>query len=203
MFINRHLCIRRYHTGVSLVEVIIFIIIISVGVVGLISTMNVTLKASADPMLRKQSIAIAESLLEEIQLQAFTYCDPDDPKNQEDPPPTSAAGCTGLAGGPNDQSIAPDSTTIESRGSVTKPFDNVMDYSGFAMNAGIRSIDDVSNVIVGLENYKAEVTITQVGAAFSLPVTAALLIAVTVTDPNGQALTISGYRFRYAPVATP
>jgi MSHA pilin protein MshD len=39
--------------------------------VGILSVMNVTTAHSADPLLHKQAIAIAESLLEEIELQDF------------------------------------------------------------------------------------------------------------------------------------
>ena len=73
--------ISRYQDrqlGISLIELIMFMVIVSVGLVGILSVMNITSRASADPMLRKQAIAIAESLLEEITLQPFTFCDPDD-----------------------------------------------------------------------------------------------------------------------------
>lgn len=61
--------------GFTLVELILFIIVISVAVVGVLSVMNVTVKSSADPMIRKQAAALADSILEEILLKA--YVDPD------------------------------------------------------------------------------------------------------------------------------
>ena len=200
MYINGHPFRAARQSGVSLVEAIILIVVVGAGVVGLMATMNVTVKYSADPMLRKQSIAIAESLLEEIELQPFTFCDPDDPHNLDDPPPASAAGCTGGAGGIYDQSVP--FGLGETRGSPTAPFDNVADYAGWSMT-GIRSIDDANTVITGLAQYNASVAVTQAGLTFSLPADAVLRIAVTVTDPSGDAITVSGYRFRYAPVATP
>src|SRR4051794_24643993 len=68
---------RFAQAGISLIELIMFMVIVSVGLAGILSVMTVTTRASADPMLRKQAIAVAESLLEEIQLQPFTFCDPD------------------------------------------------------------------------------------------------------------------------------
>ena len=62
-------------SGISLIELIMFIIIVSVGIVGILSVMNVTTQHSADTMVGKQAIAIAESLLEEILVKDFT--DPD------------------------------------------------------------------------------------------------------------------------------
>lgn len=58
--------------GISLVELIMFIVIVGVALAGILLVMNVTTKGSADPLLHKQALAIAESLLEEIQLQDFS-----------------------------------------------------------------------------------------------------------------------------------
>ncbi len=52
--------------GLTLIELIVFIVIILVGVAGILSVMNITTRASADPMVRKQSMAFAEAVLEEV-----------------------------------------------------------------------------------------------------------------------------------------
>jgi len=57
---------ERHQQGFTLIELIIFIVIISVGLAGILAVMDTTVKSSADPMVRKQSLAIAESMLEEI-----------------------------------------------------------------------------------------------------------------------------------------
>lgn len=57
--------------GFSLIEVIMFIVIISVALAGILLVMNQVTRHSADPMIHKQALAIAESLLEEIELQDF------------------------------------------------------------------------------------------------------------------------------------
>ena len=62
---------RPAHSGFSLIEVIVAMLLISVGVLGVLSAMNTLVKGSADPMVRKQAIAAAESLLEEITLKDF------------------------------------------------------------------------------------------------------------------------------------
>src|SRR5262245_25475022 len=64
--------------GVSLVELVVFIVIVGVAMAGVFAAFNTMTAASADPQVRKQMIAIAESLMEEIQLMPLTYCDPDD-----------------------------------------------------------------------------------------------------------------------------
>lgn len=59
---NRTLRMR----GLTLVELIVFIIIVSVGLSGILLVMNQTVKSSADPLQRKQAISMAESILEEV-----------------------------------------------------------------------------------------------------------------------------------------
>lgn len=66
---------RHRQSGVTLVELIIFIVIVSVGLTGVLSALNISITRSADPLRTKQALAIAEGLLEEIQLKNFS--DPD------------------------------------------------------------------------------------------------------------------------------
>lgn len=65
---------RLRQSGFSLIEVVVFIVIVSVGVTGLMSVMNATVKHSADPMLRKQAVAMAEAILDEVM--AKDYANP-------------------------------------------------------------------------------------------------------------------------------
>jgi len=185
MFTEPHLLVRK-QTGVSLVELVMFIVIVSVAVVGVLSVMDVTNRASADPARRKQAIAIAESLLEEIELQPFTFCDPHDPNASI---VANAAACTiaqGLA------------ANGESRYAEPR-FDNVGDYNNFQMT-GIRDI--FNTPVAGLESFNANVSVTQDGASFNLPNDAALRIDVAVAA-GPTSITLTGYRFRYAPRAVP
>src|SRR3989440_4712531 len=124
----------RAEHGISLIELIVFIVIVGIAVAGVVGALSMATRASADPMIQKQALAIAEALLEEVQLQPFTYCDPDDPNAAS---ASSAAGCTGGAGGANDENrlpLGPESG--EARTSAATPFDNVSDYNGFCMGPG-------------------------------------------------------------------
>jgi len=62
---------RLRQAGISLIELIVFIVIIAVGLTGILLVMNQVTAHSADPMVRKQALAAAESLMEEIQLRDF------------------------------------------------------------------------------------------------------------------------------------
>jgi len=185
--------------GVSLVELIIFIVVVSVAVAGVLGALSMATRASADPMIQKQALAIAEALLEEVQLQPFTYCDPDDANAAT---ALSASGCTGGAGGANDENrlpLGPESG--ESRTSATSPFDNVSDYNGFSMGPGITDIGGAA--IAGLELFSVPSITVANQALGAIPAADSLLISVTVTGPGDTTVVLHGYRLRYAPNALP
>lgn len=184
--------------GVSLVELIVFIVVVSAAVAGVLAVFINSSRASADPMVQKQALAIAEAFMEEVQLQPFTYCDPDDANAAT---ALSATGCTATVEG-----FGPEG---EDRYSATTPFDNVNDYNGFDSNtaspSGIRNIN--GDLISGLDSYRATVAVASqplngVGDdAAGKP--QSLLITVTVTGPGNTTVTLNGYRLRYAPNALP
>jgi len=62
---------RLGHRGFTLIELIIFIVVVGVGLAGILAVSNTVVKSSADPMVRKQTVAIAESLMEEILLKEY------------------------------------------------------------------------------------------------------------------------------------
>ena len=178
--------------GVTLVELIMFIVIVSTALTGILLVMNQVTAHSADPLIRKQALAIAESLLEEVELMPFTYCDPDDASAVT---AASTAGCTTVevAGVENDVS----------RYDTTLPFDNVSDYNGFDMAAG--SIMDITNTNTGLNGYTLQ-PITVAAVDFDNITVAsgdALLVTVTVTDPAGNDIVLEGIRTRYSPNSVP
>jgi MSHA pilin protein MshD len=65
----------RRQAGFTLIELVLFIVIVSVGVAGILLVMNTVVAASADPLVRKQALALADSILEEVLQKA--YSDPD------------------------------------------------------------------------------------------------------------------------------
>jgi MSHA pilin protein MshD len=182
--------------GLSLIELVVFIVIVSVSIVGIFLVLNKATRTSADPVARKQALAIAESLLEEIELMPFTFCDPNDANA------TTATGAFVGAGGcaTTVEAIGPGGG--ETRYSATTPFDNVDDYHGFTMNSGNGGIKDITNTVLpALNSYSASVSVVQ-SALGSIAATESLQITVTVTGPGNTTITLDGYRTRYAPNAT-
>jgi len=62
---------RHKQLGVTLVELILSMVIISIALTGVLTVMNLTVRHSADPVINHQAIAIAESYLEEVLLQTY------------------------------------------------------------------------------------------------------------------------------------
>lgn len=185
--------VSRRCRGVSLVELIVFIVIVSTGVAGVLGALNVTTRGSSDPLVLKQALAIAEAVMEEVQLMPFTYCDPDDTQAATALSATvGATGCNATV-----EAIGPDGG--ETRLSTTTPFDNVNDYNTFSMTG----ITDVTgSPIGGLSAYSVSVSVTA-QALDVIPASESLLISVTVTGPANTTVTLHGYRTRYAPNALP
>jgi len=55
-----------------------FIVIVGAAVAGIIGMIGIATQSSADPLIRKQALSIAEAMLEEVRLQPFTLCDADE-----------------------------------------------------------------------------------------------------------------------------
>lgn len=172
--------------GVSLIELLVFIVVVGVAVTGVMSVYSQNARTSADPMVRKQAVAIAESLLEEVLAKAHTLCDPDDANAET---AITAADCASLP-----EAMGPEAG--ETRYSNLAPFDNVNDYQGFSMSG----IADLTGTAVdGLGGYSATIEVEQPSAFNGIPAGETLLVTVTVSAPGNPGIRLSGYRTRYAP----
>ncbi len=179
----------RRSRGLSLVELLVFVVVVGGALAALVGVFFESTRASADPMLRRQALAVAESLLEEVQLMPFTFCDGDDASVAT---ATSTAGCAGAA-----DAVGPEAGETRL---ASPPFDHVNDYHGYA-TTGI--VDLTNSAVAGLEAYGAQVAVApsalgSIGAGSG----DALRITVTVNGPGGTQVVLVGYRARYAPNAS-
>ena len=183
--------------GMTFIELIIVMVILSVAVVGLVGVINLNVRQSASPLIAAQSLAIAESLLDEVEQQPFTYCDPTDPKVAS---ATSSASCVT----PSEDALPLGPKHGESRGSATNPLDNVSEYNGLMLDP----VKDLTGSILA-PGYKASIVVSQVGGMGGvdvddpLPLADLLKILITVTGPDGHTFSLTGYRARYAPNTIP
>lgn len=147
----------KCNRGVTLIELIVAMVVITVALAGILSVINYTTRHSADPVLRHQAIAIAEAYMEEICLKSFADPDAD--------------------------------------GEVSRDlYDDVDDYNGLS-DTGAR--DQNGNAITGLENYSVAVTVLSQNYGPTGNQVPGLRVAVTVTDPAGESLTLAGFRADY------
>ncbi|MCX8003693.1 MAG: hypothetical protein N2688_01870 [Burkholderiaceae bacterium] len=157
--------------GATLVEAVLFIVIVATALAAVLGTLNLAVGRSADPLVARQALAIAEALLGEVMAQPFTAGD--------------------LDGGAN--AIGPEPG--EARFSLTAPFDHIDDYHGYTMN-GI--VDSQGTPIAALAGYSATVQVAP-QALGNVPAAEGLLVTVTVTGPGGQSVVLRGWRARIAP----
>ena len=188
---------RRSVGGFTLIELIVFIVIVSVSVAGVLLAINTATRSGTDPMIRKNAIAIAEGMLEEVSLMPFTFCDADDP--QVTTATSSAVGAAGCTSAATVNAIGPEAG--ETRYASATPFDHVDDYNGFSMNP----IVDITNTAIGtLTSYSATVSVAatalgSIAATDAQGQANALLITVTVSGPQNTTVVLQGYRTKYAP----
>jgi MSHA pilin protein MshD len=157
-----------FQRGISLIELIMFIMIVSVALAGILLVMNTTTKSSADPLIHKQALAVAESLLEEIESQNFS---------------NPSGGFPGMHTQANRASF---DDIMDYNGFATNGVYPANDPASASAVPGLQNYN--VNVAV-LKPLAADWG--------SIPAASAAQITVTVTDPSGQALAATGYRVDY------
>jgi MSHA pilin protein MshD len=193
----------RRERGMTLLELIMFIVVIGIAAAGVVGVIGYATRASTDPMIHKQALAIAEAVLEEVQLMPFTYCDPDDP--QAAIALSATVGPTGCSAGGVEAIGAEVAAPFgpETRTGFATPYDNVNDYNGFTMAGGIVDIAGNAIPLPELAAYTAAVTVATQGLG-GIGASEALLVTVTISHPNlTPSIVLHGYRVRYAPNALP
>lgn len=144
--------------GFTLIELVMFIVIVGIGVAGILSVFTTSVKSSADPMVRKQALSIAESLLEEILLKEFI--DPNGSGN--------GVGATCSLGAGTNRSL----------------WDDVCDYNGYT-STGIKDVQ--GNSIASLSGYNvsavAVTTVTQSAITYKR-----VAVTITDTQNNTISL---------------
>jgi MSHA pilin protein MshD len=191
----------RRQRGLTLIELLMFIVIIGVALVGILEVLWFTTVHSADPLRQKQALMIAESLLEEVQLAGFTWCDPssdnaDSAKSREE--------CT----------IGEEFGQVLPEPSGPRPYDNINDYvaaanqPSYAFNNAAGLLANANGNAMNIEGYSAQLTIApaklgsgigEIGATGTSANVDVLRISVAVTYDDDKRLVLDGYRTRYAP----
>ncbi|SDH37827.1 MSHA pilin protein MshD [Propionivibrio dicarboxylicus] len=155
--------------GFTLIEMVIAIVIISIGFAGVLMAINSTVRNSADPLVRKQMLAIAEEMLEEVLIKPFAV--------SGDAPVNVAKAC-GV-------SPPPSRTT----------FDDIKDYNNY-QTVGICDVD--GQPVTGLVNYNVHVTVID-NALGDITTQSGAAAQVVVSVVHGtEHILLSGWRTNYA-----
>ena len=206
--------------GVTLVELVIFMIIVGVAAAGILGVLNISGRNSADPVLRKQALMIAESFMEEVQMARFTLCEPTDANAVN---AVVVGDCATPVVISNKAAAVPPVI-------LTRPFGNVAHYaiqegvanSSFAVNGIDTDVNgrplgrNGANNLVGnssLAPMTTQVTLRVLPAADALgPAGNAItsttndlrVLRITVRTTYGNGFVeLDGYRTRYAPTYLP
>lgn len=141
--------------GVTLIELVVSIVIISIALLGLMLVVSAVVSRSSDALIEHQASAIAQAYMEEIMLAGF--CDPDFLSGTQT--------CRQQCAGPACTTAACGGT-----GALHEPsralYDDVCDYAGVS-DTGAR--DRNGNVVQGLGAYGVVVDVEDNGVSLGAP----------------------------------
>jgi len=200
--------------GLTIIELVLFMVIMGVAAAGIIGVLNLSAKSSADPLRRKQAMLIAEALMEEVQLARFTFCVPGDANE------ATAIDQNGCATPGNAVAVRPRPA------GMARPYDNVADYATalnseertFAVNgvdtdfnlralgqdAGSGSLGPITTT-VALNLVPAGAPLGPAGGPANLRIdstTSLEVLQITIITRYGgpnDVIRLDGFRTRYAP----
>lgn len=181
--------------GFSLIELIVAIVILSIGVTGFITLIINTTKNSVDPQIRVQGNAIARAYLEEVMLNSF--CEPGfDP--DADPTTGCSIECTFSACNTASPNACGGANAVGGSETGRAVFDDVCDYHNLT---DIGAMDQTgAGVISGLEDYTVDVKVIDSGVTLNglnASNGQVLRIDVDVTHSSGATMGLSAHKANY------
>jgi len=154
--------------GFTLIELIVFIVVISLALTGLFSVFNQSMLNSVDPIIRVRALELAQSKLDEVLVRKFA----------ENTPAGGVPACGSFDSG------SPIVACTAIQGVAADPGrDDVGDYNGENTTDG---------------GYAIAVVVSEQGTELGLASDAlARRVTVTVTMPGAETLTLSGYKVNF------
>lgn len=137
--------LKRQH-GMTLIELVISIVIIGIAAAALFSAMAAIGGRSADPLLRQQSLSIAEAYLEEILLKP--YLDP-----------ATLLGCQAIPAGREAFDDVCDYRDLDNQPPENAAGDAITELAGYRVRVSV-SASNLADGTATAEAYYVEVTVT-------------------------------------------
>ena len=154
------------HKGMTLVEMVISIVLISIAITAVLSAFSTSMGRSSDPLWKSKSLKLAQLYLDEILSKKYDSSTP-------------------LGGIP-----ATTSCSVASSVGNRATFDDVGDFNG--VNDSPPEL--VSGALADYANYRVQVSVSCVGGEVGLASNNAKRITVTITPPNQSPMPFSVYR---------
>lgn len=202
---------KRAH-GISMIELIIFILVMAIAFAGVMSVFVSTQSYSADPMIKIKTVELAQSLMEEILLKTYDERTPVGGGCVDNMVSTRCGPAANIpdADAPTNAAFGPEP------GETRQRFDDVDDYHNLAYcgangtanpactNACVDLIDEQGNNIAA-EYPGFGICIRLIfdgngittGTATPVLNNDAKRIDIMLTDPRGSNLTFSAYRTNF------
>lgn len=201
----------------TLIETVIFILVLAVGLTGIVSLSTTASRDSALPMIRERALIIAHAYMDEIISKRWDENTPvgggcvDTDGDLATPGDSCTAYCSALSDvqcsrskcnlvGPADcqaaDIVSGNLNLGPEEGAGNRAiWDDIDDYNGY-VSTPPETI--TAAAIPGYGDYTATVLVTQPAAAWhGIPAADVRRIAVTVAGPQGEALVLVSYRVNF------
>jgi MSHA pilin protein MshD len=172
-YAGRRLCYPHRESGVTLVELVITIVIISVAIAGVVGAFSLIVGRSADPLNQSRAVELAQLYMDEIITKKYDDSTPE--------------GGMPKADGPGLCNLGPEG------GESRATFDDVDDYHELS-NQPPAGADGSLN---GYSGFSVSVTISCDGTALGLDNDDGKRIDLAISAPGGQNFSFSAYRANF------
>jgi len=205
----------RRNAGFTLIETVIFIVVVAVALAGIASLFTTNIKNSASPLIRERTIMLAQAYMDEIISKRWHELTPvgggcldTDPGSANDSCTLYCATITSQAqcdrskcryDSGTSSCVAAESTATavdESAEVGTRSlWDDIDDYDGYNPNP---PQDIHGNNITEYTDYSVNVNVTTPSANWhGIPKEDVRRISVTVNNPLGDSMTLISYRVNF------
>jgi MSHA pilin protein MshD len=157
----------KKHQGFTLIELVAFIVVIGISVVAIGSVFQHSIVRIHDPLINNQLLTMAQSQLDEVLSRKY----------DENTPTGGVPACVPLT------TCAGIGLDIGESIADVSSLDDVDDFNGY--------------IDIPLTGYHRQVFVIHGGSDFGIDEANAKRITVTVTSPQGEAITLSVYRFNF------
>jgi len=168
---------RRDQAGFTLVELVVFIVVVSLALTGVILVINRTVTLAPEALVRTRALEIAQAYLDEIATRRY-----DENTGQGGVPRCDSS----------DPGAQPCSNVLGPEGETRAVFDDVDDYHGLDDSP---PVDVAGNPFPGYDGYRVRISVAYAGAEVGLANDRlAKRVSLVITAPDGQTIPVTFYR---------